>query len=61
MHKLVCQYGKVQDTFSTEQLVDLESACADELKEVAIDQLKDMTIIQACKLYVRGSLSGRTC
>jgi hypothetical protein len=61
LYKLVCQYGKLQDTFSIEHLVDLKSACPDELKKIVIDQLKDITIIEACKLYVRGSLSGHTC
>ncbi|CAF2095434.1 unnamed protein product, partial [Rotaria magnacalcarata] len=34
--------------------------CPEELKQFVIDDLKDITFIEACKLYVRVSTSGRT-
>ncbi len=61
MYKLVCQYGKLQNTFAVEHFVDLKSACPDELKQIVIDDFKDITMIEARKLYARGSISGRTC
>ncbi|CAF4463262.1 unnamed protein product [Rotaria sp. Silwood2] len=61
MYKLVCQYGKLENTFAIEHLVDLKSACPQELKQLTIDDLQDITMIEACKLYVRGSISGSTC
>ncbi len=54
MYKLVCQYGKLQNTFAVEHFVDLKSACPDELKQIVIDDLQDITMIEACKLYARG-------
>ena len=50
LYKLVGQYDKLQNTFAIERLVDIKSTCPNELKKVAIDQLKDITIIEACKL-----------
>jgi hypothetical protein len=50
LHKLACQYAKFEDTFSIEHLVDLRSVCPDELKNI--------TIIEVCKLQVRGSFIG---
>jgi hypothetical protein len=41
--------------------VDLKMVCPEELKRLLIDDLKDITFIEACKLYVRASTSGRTC
>ncbi|CAM4916195.1 unnamed protein product [Rotaria socialis] len=35
--------------------------CPVELKQLVIDNLKDITFIEACKLYARASASGRTC
>ncbi|CAF5121603.1 unnamed protein product, partial [Rotaria magnacalcarata] len=35
--------------------------CPVELKQLVIDNLKDITFIEACKLYIRASTSGRTC
>jgi hypothetical protein len=31
-----------------------------ELKQIVIDDLKNITLIEACKLYVRASITGRT-
>ncbi len=50
LYKLACQYGKFEGTFSIEHLADLKSAC--------LDELKDITIIEVCKLQVRGSFIG---
>ncbi|CAF0866126.1 unnamed protein product [Didymodactylos carnosus] len=52
MYKLACQYGKLENTFTIEHFVDLKSACPEELKQLVIHDLKDITIIEACKLYV---------
>ncbi|CAF3618590.1 unnamed protein product [Rotaria sp. Silwood2] len=49
--KLVCQYGKLENTYSIEHLVDLKLACPDELKQIVINNLKGITFIEACKLY----------
>ena len=59
--KLACQYGKLDSTYSIEQLVDLKMACPEDLQRIRISKLRDITFIEACKLYVRGSTSGRTC
>ncbi len=59
--KLACQYGKLENTYSVEELVDLTMACPEELKQIGIGDLRDVTFIEACKLYVRGSTTGRTC
>ncbi|CAF1488215.1 unnamed protein product, partial [Didymodactylos carnosus] len=59
--KLVCQYGKLQSAFSVEILVDLKSACPQELKQLSVDELKDISFIEVCKLYVSGAVSGRAC
>ncbi len=56
MYKLACQYDKLQNNFAVEHFVDLKSACPDELKQIIIDDLQDITIVEACKLYVRGSI-----
>ncbi|CAF1467466.1 unnamed protein product [Didymodactylos carnosus] len=65
VYKLACQYGKLENTFTIEHFVDLKSACPEELKQLAIDDLKDITMIEACKLYVRGwpymRLEGKMC
>ncbi len=36
-------------------------SCPEELKQLVIDDLGDITFIEACKLYVRASTTGRTC
>ncbi|CAF0953530.1 unnamed protein product [Rotaria sordida] len=59
--KLACQYGKLENTYSVEHLIDLKMACPKELKQIIIDDLKDITFIEACKLYVRASTTGKTC
>jgi hypothetical protein len=53
--------NKLEKTYSVEALVDLKMACPKELKHIAIGDLKDVTFIEACKLYVRGSTTSRTC
>ncbi|CAF0887681.1 unnamed protein product [Didymodactylos carnosus] len=58
--KLVCQYGKLQNAFSVENIIDLKSACPQELKQLNVHELKDISFIEACKLYVRGAVSD-TC
>ena len=60
-YKLVCQYGKLENTHLLEHLVDLKMACPEELKQTVIDDLKDITFIEACKLYVRASVTGHIC
>ncbi|CAF4583990.1 unnamed protein product, partial [Didymodactylos carnosus] len=59
--KLVCQYAKLQNAFSVENLVDLKSAYPQELKQLNVDELKGISFIEACKLYVSGAVSGSTC
>ncbi|CAF2132348.1 unnamed protein product [Rotaria magnacalcarata] len=59
--KLVCQFGKLENNYALEHLVDLKMACPQELKQIVIDDLKEITLIEACKLFVRGSLTGHTC
>ena len=34
--------------------------CPQELKQIVIDDLKDITFMEVCKLYVRTSKTGRT-
>ena len=59
--KLVCQYGKLENTYLLEHLVDLKMACPQKLKQIVIDDLKDITFIEACKRYVRASVTGHIC
>ncbi|CAF1117180.1 unnamed protein product [Rotaria sp. Silwood1] len=59
--KLVCHYGKLENIYSIEHLVDLKLACPDELKQIVINNLKDITFIEAYILYVRILTTGRTC
>ncbi|CAF1363369.1 unnamed protein product [Adineta steineri] len=59
--KLACEYGKLVNTYSVEQLVDLKLVYPDKLKQLVIDDLNDITFIEACKLYVRTSTTGQTC
>ena len=35
-------------------------ACPKELKHMGVDDLKDITLIEACKIYVRASITGTT-
>lgn len=58
---MVCQYGKLENTYAVEDLIDLKMACPEELREIVINDLKTITFIEACKLYVRASTTGRTC
>ncbi|CAF1544156.1 unnamed protein product, partial [Didymodactylos carnosus] len=59
---LCCQYGLLQNKFSIESLIDLRSACPDELKSLNVFELdKEISLIEASKLFVRGSVSGATC
>jgi hypothetical protein len=53
--------NKLEKTYSVEELVDLQMACPEELKHIAIGDLKDVTFMEACKLYVRGSTTVRAC
>ncbi|CAF1196904.1 unnamed protein product, partial [Didymodactylos carnosus] len=39
----------------------LRAACPQELKQLHVDELNDISFIEACKLYVRGAASGSTC
>jgi transposase InsO family protein len=61
LYKLICQYGALENTFEVGQLVDLKAACPDELKHIDADNLMPITIIEASKLYSRGSTTGHTC
>ena len=53
--KLACQYGKLERKYLVEELVDIKLPCPGELKQIDINILRDITFIEACKLYVRGS------
>ncbi|CAF0867109.1 unnamed protein product [Didymodactylos carnosus] len=56
---LCCQYGFLQNKFSIESIIDLISACPDELKSLNVFELhKEISLIEATKLFVRGSVSG---
>jgi len=57
----LCYYEQLENTYSVEELVDLKTACPEELKRIVIGNLRDIPFIAACKLYVRGSTTGRTC
>ncbi|CAF2691319.1 unnamed protein product [Rotaria sp. Silwood2] len=61
LYKLICQYGVLQKSFEVGQFVNLNDACPDELKKINADNLKPITLIEASKLYARGSVTGRTC
>ena len=59
--KWVCEYGKLDNFYSLEHLIDLKMACQVELKNIVVDNLKNKTFIEACKFYVRASTTGQTC
>ena len=59
--KLACKYGKLDNLCSLEHLIDLRMACPKELKHIVVNDLKNITFIEACKLYVRLSTTGQTC
>ncbi|CAF1170929.1 unnamed protein product [Rotaria sordida] len=59
--KLACQYGKLENSYSVEHLIDVKLACPEELKQIVLDDLKDITFIKTCKFHVRASTTGRTC
>ena len=59
--KLVCEYGKLDNFYSLEHLIDLNMACPGELKHIVVDNLKNITFIEAYKLHVRASTTGQTC
>ncbi|CAF1107950.1 unnamed protein product, partial [Didymodactylos carnosus] len=45
---------------SGDHLVELKSSCPEVLKELNIGELTDISFIEACKLFARGSASGTT-
>ncbi|CAF1366379.1 unnamed protein product, partial [Didymodactylos carnosus] len=59
--RLACQYGKLLNLFPVQDLVDLKSSCPQELRQTDVNALDNVTFIEACKLYARGSVSGSTC
>ncbi len=61
LFKLICQYGILINTFEAGQFVNLKDACSEELKRIYVNNLKRIIIIEASKLYSRGSTTGRTC
>ncbi|CAF1680811.1 unnamed protein product [Rotaria magnacalcarata] len=61
LFKLICQYGSLNNTFEAGQLMNPKDACPHDLKLVNIDDLKPIIIIEASRLYSRGSTTGRTC
>ncbi|CAF1648437.1 unnamed protein product [Didymodactylos carnosus] len=59
---LACQFGLLSTRFTIESLVDLRTACSDELKNLDVFELKDeITLIEASKLFICGAVSGATC
>ncbi|CAF1005837.1 unnamed protein product [Didymodactylos carnosus] len=48
--KLVCQYGKLQNAFSIENLVDLKYVCPQKLKQLDVDEFKDISFVDACDM-----------
>ncbi|CAF2910916.1 unnamed protein product, partial [Rotaria sp. Silwood2] len=61
LYKLTCQYGVLENIFEVGQFVNLKDACPDELKQIDVGYLKSITLIEASKLYSRGSTTGHTC
>ncbi|CAF1170615.1 unnamed protein product, partial [Didymodactylos carnosus] len=59
--QLACQFGKLVSSFTVESLIPLKHVCPSELKAVDIAELENITLIEACKLFIRGSVSGATC
>ncbi len=46
--------------YSAEELSDLKIVYPKELKQIIIRDLRNVTFIGGCKLYMRGSITGRT-
>ncbi|CAF1126151.1 unnamed protein product [Didymodactylos carnosus] len=59
--KLACQYGVLQNSFSVDHFVELKSSCPQVLNELKIGELNDISFIEACKLFARGSVSSTMC
>ncbi|CAF1480649.1 unnamed protein product [Didymodactylos carnosus] len=59
--KIVCQFGQLDKGFGIESLIPMQAACPVELKSLKLDELKDISLIEASKLFVRGSVNGATC
>ncbi len=54
-------YGILQNTFEAVKFMTIKDACLNEFKQIDVSTLKPITIIEASKLYSRGSTTGRTC
>ena len=50
LYKLSCEYGVLQNNFDAGQLVNLNDAYPNELKQIDADKLKPMTLIEVSKL-----------
>ena len=59
--RLSCQYGKLEGKYSVEQFVDFKMARLEGFNHIVIDDLKDITFIEACKCYVHASTTDSTC
>ncbi|CAF1155664.1 unnamed protein product [Didymodactylos carnosus] len=59
--RLACKFGKLQNSYTVESLIDLKEACPADLKAIDVEELEDISFIEACKLYVRSAVNGVTC
>ncbi|CAF1445148.1 unnamed protein product [Didymodactylos carnosus] len=59
--RLACKFGKLQNSYTVESLIDLKEACPADLKTIDVEELEDISFIEACKLYVRSAVNGVTC
>ncbi|CAF2949188.1 unnamed protein product [Rotaria sp. Silwood2] len=60
-YKLIFQYDTLKNTFEIGQFYHLQDACPYQLKHVDVYNLKTIIIIEASKIYTRGSITERTC
>ncbi|CAF0800118.1 unnamed protein product [Didymodactylos carnosus] len=61
INNCVVSINTLQNSYTVESLIDLKEACPADLKAIDVEELDDISFIEACKLYVRGALNAVTC
>ena len=55
LYKLICQYGVLGNVFEVGQFVNFKDACPNELKQMDVDNLKTIILIEVSMFYSCGS------
>ncbi|CAF1526343.1 unnamed protein product [Didymodactylos carnosus] len=59
--RIACKFGKLAISYTIDSLIDLRSAWSSDLKLNEVSPLDKITVIEAAKLLVRGTVSGTIC